>query len=127
MYQEPLLSLLSHALYPGQCRFYLALAAQTAMEGYTEPVRFVTNLLQHLQCRGIPVNEKRIWIPNTDDLFQPLGKSHYRKFVSKTEFRQCLIGKIELSLASVNDYQLRQVIRVFTQHAGIPAVHHLFH
>lgn len=27
MYQKPLLRLLAHALYPCQCRFYLALAA----------------------------------------------------------------------------------------------------
>ena len=127
MYQKPLLRLLPHPFDPGQCRFYLALAAQTAVESDTEPVCLVTDLLQDFQRRGIPVNEKRIRVPHPDHLLQTLGKTDNCKFLSQTEFRQCLESKIKLSLATVYDNELRKVVRIFTQHSRITAVHDFLH
>ena len=87
----------------------------------------VANPLQEFQCRGVAVNEERIRVAHPDDLLKALGQTDHCKFLSKTKFSQRLESKVELTLASVNDNELRQIIRSLGQHPGISPVHHFLH
>ena len=103
MHQKTFFRLLSDPLDPGQGGFYLALAPEAAVECDSETVSLVANPLQELQCRGVAVNEERIRVSHPDDLLKALGQADHCKLLSKTKLSQCLKGKVELSLASVND------------------------
>ena len=97
------------------------------MEGNAEAVGFVADALQHFQGLRIAVDEKRIGVSHANHFFQTLGKAHHRHFLQDAQFGQGLVGEFQLPLTAVDDDELRQVLRIFGQHPGIAAVHHLFH
>ena len=69
MHKQALFRDLADALYRRERRLYGGLAAKAAVEGDTEAVGFVAYVLQQLQGLGITVDEKRIGVPDADDLF----------------------------------------------------------
>ena len=127
MQQQALFRLLAHALDLVQGALDGRLGPQVAVEGDAEAVRFVADTLEHLQGLGIPVDKQRIRVPYPDYFFQPLGQADYRHAVQDAQFGEGLMGKFQLSLATVNHNELREVFRILGQHTGIAAVHHLLH
>ena len=111
MHQKAFLCLLPDSLDFCQGGFNLALAPEAPVEGDSETVGLVTNTLEKFQCRGVAVYEQRIRVAHTDYLLQPLGQADHRQFLCESKFGQCLERKVQLALASVNDYELWQVIR----------------
>ena len=65
---------------------------------------------------GIAVEEKRVWVIHKHYFFQVLGKAHDLHLLLQAQFLYCLPGEVELAFASVDNHQLRQVIRSFFQH-----------
>ena len=127
MQQEPLLRLLADTLDLPQGGVDLGLAAEVAMEGDTETVRLVADLLQDFQRLGVAIDEKGIGIAHPDDLLQPLGQADDRQLLGQAQFRQRLVRKIQLALAAVDDNQLRQIVRILSQHPAVAPVDDLLH
>ena len=101
MHQKAAFGLFADSLYGSQGTFDLTLAAQGTVECDSEAVGFVTDLHQHLERVGIPVQEQRIGVVDPDDQFHPLGKSHDHEPVKDSKFRKGLPGEFQLAFTSV--------------------------
>ena len=94
VHQQALLRLLPHARNGAERRLDGGLAAQRAVEGDAEAVRFVADALQHLERLGIAVQEQGIRIPHPDYLFEALRQAYDRQAVLDAQFAERLVGEI---------------------------------
>ena len=116
MHQKPLLRLLAHPFDLTEDAPDLLLAAQGPVKGDSETVGFVTDVHQDLQRMGIAVEEKRDGIVQPDDHLHPLRQTDDHQPVQNAEFRQGFARKLQLTFTSIDDNELRKVIRMFCKH-----------
>ena len=95
MFQELLLGFGTDARNGAQFADRLCLAAPVPVMRDAEAVRFVPDLHQHAQGRGIPVEEQRQRIARHDDLFQTLGQSDDIDLIRDAQFHERFQGKPE--------------------------------
>ena len=125
--QQALLGLLADALDIAQGAVDGRFGAEVAMEGDAEAVGFVADLLQDAEGLRVPVDEKGIGVADADHLLEALSQTDDGHPVEDIQLQQRLVGEFKLALTAVDDDQLRQVIGILLQHAGIAAVDDFLH
>ena len=105
----------------------LGLGPEGAVEGDAETVGFIPDTCDYPESLGIAVEEERIGIVHKHDFFKMLCKTHVFHLLLHSHLLYCLPGEVKLAFASVDNHQLRQVVRSFFQHSGVAAVHNFLH
>src|SRR5262249_32526052 len=85
------------------------LAAQLSMEADREAVRLVTKALQQVQRLALTRDRDRIALTGHVDLLEALGERGNRDLVLEAELVHDALCHSELTLAAVDEQQLRRV------------------
>ena len=102
------------------------MATAVAMMSDAKAVRFVAQVLHHTQRLAILVDIERNAVAGEIDFLEPFGYAHKRHTPAYAHGIESLNGSAQLTLAAVDNHQLRQLLS-FLHQAGVTTRENLLH